>query len=307
MLAQDILDCAPIVLSQTQRHHYFDQGYLKLDGYLQGDEIASLQGALRTLISNSAQLTQSNAHYILAANHTAEEPHPVVMKMVADLSPVLWEHVSATRMTDLAVDLLGPDVKFREAYINYKKAAVGRNVSWHQDFPFFPTTNRAMITMLTYFEDVTEEMGPIKILAGSHQGPLYDHYDENGWIGRLPDDVVAELPLQDAVSLAGPAGTLIVFDNFIVHGSEANHSRHSRPVMVTGYAAADAFPYTATPPSMHSPKSWQQLRGKPAAMAHHEPIRVRVPPDWSHQTYIPPDWPERKLVGTPDNDGSGQS
>ena len=156
-----------------------------------------------------------------------------------------------------------------------------------------------MITVLTYFEEVTEDMGPIQVLPESHQGPLYDHYDEHGWIGRLPDDVVAKLPLKDVVSLAGPAGTVVIFDNFMVHGSEANLSKRSRPVMVTGYAAADALAYTATPPSMRSPRSWQQVRGKPATIAHHESIKVRVPPDWSHQKYIPPDWPERDLVSRP--------
>ena len=62
-----------------------------------------------------------------------------------------------------------------------------------------------MITVLTYFEEVTEEMGPIRLLADSHRGPLYDHYDKSGWIGRLPDEVVATLPMDQAVSLCGPA------------------------------------------------------------------------------------------------------
>ena len=299
MTPQSILESDPIVLSQAQRHRYFDQGYLKLEAYVQGEELLRLQTACRELVSRSAALIESSPYYELADDHTAEQPHPVVMKMVADLSPIIWGYVSGAHLTNLAVDLLGPDVKFRESYINYKKAAVGRNVSWHQDFPFFPTTNRAMVTVLTYFEDVTDDMGPIQNLPGSHQGVLYDHYDENGWIGRLPDEVLADLPLRDAVSLAGPAGSVIAFDNFMVHGSQSNVSRHPRPVMVTGYAAADALPYTATPPSMRSPRTWHQVRGKPASFAHHEPIQVRVPPDWAHQNNIPPDWPERDLITRP--------
>ena len=301
MTPEAILNHPPSTLSYEQRLHYFDRGYLKLDAYVQGEELegeelAGLQAAVRELVSRSGSLSESNPQYELADDHSAENPHPVVFKMVADLHPDIWAYVSGAHLTDVAVDLLGPDVKFRESYINFKKAGVGRNVSWHQDFPFFPTTNRAMITVLTYFEEVTEEMGPIRLLADSHRDPLYDHYDNSGWIGRLPDEVVAKLPMDQAVNLCGPAGTVIVFDNFMVHGSDANCSRHSRPVMVTGYAAADALPYTATPPSMRSPRTWQLLRGQPASFAHHEPIKVRVPPDWAHQKYIPPDWPERDLV-----------
>ena len=299
MTPDSILSHTPISLSQNERRQFFDDGYLKLEAFVKNDVLGDLQSATGELVSRSSELSQSNPHYELADDHTIEQPHPVVMKMVADLHPTIWNYVSSPQLTDLAVDLLGPDVKFRESYINFKKAGVGRKASWHQDFPFFPVTNRAMITVLTYLDDVTEEMGPIRLVPGTHRGPLYDHYDENGWIGRLPDDVVAGLTLEHAISLPGPAGTVVVFDNFMVHGSNANRSRQSRPVMVTGYAAADALPYTSTTPSMYSPRTWQLLRGQPAAFAHHEPIKVRVPPDWAHQEYIPPDWPERDLVSRP--------
>ena len=143
MKQQAILDHAPIVLTQAQRHDYFDQGYLKLDGYVQDAELENIQRGLRELVQASATRTESSPHFELADDHSTKHPHPVVMKMVADLSPVIWDYVSGTHLTNLAVDLLGPDVKFRESYINYKKAEVGRNVSWHQDFPFFrPPTGR---------------------------------------------------------------------------------------------------------------------------------------------------------------------
>ena len=266
MTPDSILSHTPISLSQNERRQFFDDGYLKLEAFVKNDVLGDLQSATGELVSRSSELSQSNPHYELADDHTIEQPHPVVMKMVADLHPTIWNYVSSPQLTDLAVDLLGPDVKFRESYINFKKAGVGRKASWHQDFPFFPVTNRAMITVLTYLDDVTEEMGPIRLVPGTHRGPLYDHYDENGWIGRLPDDVVAGLTLEHAISLPGPAGTVVVFDNFMVHGSNANRSRQSRPVMVTGYAAADALPYTSTPPSMYSPRTWQLLRGQPARL-----------------------------------------
>lgn len=296
MTPETILSAPATTLCQHERQRYFDQGYVKLEGYIKGEELDGLQRAWRALIARSGALTKSNRYFKLSDTHRAEQPHPLVMKMVADLSPTIWRYVSGVHLTDVAVDLLGPDVKFRESYINFKQAGVGRPVSWHQDFPFFPTTNRSMITVLTYLEEVTEDMGPIELLSGSHRGPIFDHYDEHGWIGRLPDEVVATLPLDEVVSLPGPAGTVIVFDNFMVHGSQANRTENPRPVMVTGYAAADAMPYTATPPSMQSPRTWQLLRGQPAEFAHHEVIKVRVPPDWAHQQYVSPDWPQRDIV-----------
>jgi hypothetical protein len=75
-------------------------------------------------------------------------------------------------------------------------------------------------------------------------------------------------------------------------GSAPNTTPRNRPVLVIGYAAADAFAYTATPPSMYSKRTWQIVRGRPAPAAHFEVVPCRVPPDWSLNAYIPPDWPE---------------
>ena len=65
-------------------------GYLKLDAYVQGEELASLQAAVRELVSRSGSLSKSNPRYELADDHSAENPHPVVFKMVADLHPDIW-------------------------------------------------------------------------------------------------------------------------------------------------------------------------------------------------------------------------
>ena len=81
--------------------------------------------------------------------------------------------------------------------------------------------------------------------ALSESNPHYELADDH--VTEDPHPVLEDLPLDDAPALSGPAGTVVVFDNFMVHGSQANTSRRPRPVMVTGYAAADAFPYTATP------------------------------------------------------------
>jgi hypothetical protein len=150
-----------------------------------------------------------------------------------------------------------------------------------------------MITALTYLEDVTPEMGPIEVVPGSHRGAIYDHYDGEGrWSGRLTDEDYERAVENRARPQAGPAGTVVVFDSCMLHGSAPNTTPRDRPVLVIGYAAADAFPYTATPPSMYSKRTWQIVRGRPAPAAHFETVHCRVPPDWSLNAYIPPDWPE---------------
>ncbi len=294
MTPEEILSRPASFLTEEQRAAFFEDGYLCLEGVIAGEALSSIQSALADLVEKSRAFTETSLDCMLAPGHTAESPRLIQLRRVVDTHPAFWDYASRGTLVDVAADLVGPDVRFREAYINCKWAGTGKEVSWHQDFPFFPLTNRAMITTLTYFEDVTPEMGPIMVVPGSHRGVLYDHYDDDGkWLGRLREDDLAHAGLESAVELAGPAGTVAIFDASSVHGSRANHSPRGRPALVTGYAAADAYPYMSTPPPMKTRWTWDIVRGQPAPVAHLAGEHVRVPPDWGRTGYISPDWPEK--------------
>jgi len=56
-------------------------------------------------------------------------------------------------------------------------------VKWHQDIPAWPHTNYTPCTAGTYRYDCGREQGPLAILKGSHEGPIYSEYDEAGrWV-----------------------------------------------------------------------------------------------------------------------------
>ena len=297
MLPETILAHPPRVLATPAREAFLREGYACMPGFVDGPTLARLQGALRDLVELSRERPGNDDDFTLAAGHSAADPRLVTVRRVHDLHPAFWAFAARSRLVELVADLLGPDVKFREAYINYKRARDGEAVSWHQDFPFFPMTNRAMLTALVYLGDTTPEMGPIAVVPGSHRGRLFDHYDAAGtWSGRVAVADEEAAGVARAVAQPGPAGTVVLFDSCAVHGSAPNTSNRDRPVLIIGYAAADAFPYTATPPSMFSARTWQVVRGKPARAAHFEAVDCRVPPDWSHQAYVPPDWPEGSNV-----------
>ncbi len=294
MTPEEILSHPASILTEEQRAAFFEDGYLCFEGLIAGAALTSIQAAMADLVEESRALIETSLEFMLAPGHSAAVPRLIQLRRVVETHPGFWNFASRGTLVDVAVDLLGPDVRFREAYINCKWARIGGAVSWHQDFPFFPVTNRAMITTLTYLEDVTPEMGPIMVVPGSHRGVLYDHYDDDGkWIGRLRHEDLARAGLESAVALAGPAGTVTIFDASSVHGSLANLTDRGRPALVTGYAAADAYPYMSTPPPMETRWVWDIVRGRPAPVAHLAGERIRVPPDWGRIGYMSPDWPEK--------------
>ena len=284
MTPEEILSHPARRLSDEQRRFYFEEGYLRLPEPVPAALLTRMQAAVARLVEESRTLTESNDDYVLQDGHTAEVPRMRRVYRATDHDPVFWEFAAQSTLPEVVGDLVGPDVKFREAYVNFKWSKGGDAVEWHQDLPFFPHTNRALLTTLTYLSDVGDDMGPFMVVPQSHKGEMFDHYDaDGGWAGRISDTDLPRVAADTAVRFAGPAGTVIIIDSGMIHGSDANQSDRIRPLLVTGYAAADAFAYTAMPAAMTESRARQIVRGRPATHAHHEELRLRMPPDWSQR------------------------
>jgi ectoine hydroxylase len=187
-------------------------------------------------------------------------------------------------MTDLAADVVGPDVKFHHAKLNVKSGAGSRGFKWHQDIPAWPHTNYSPVTLGIYLADVPAEQGPLTCIPGSHQGPIFVHRDEAGtWTGAIRKSDHAEIGMVHAEDLTGSAGTVIAINCRTVHGSRANATNSVRPVALFVYSSADAFIWMPTPtPTRYT---GEIVRGQPATVAHLDPTPCPVPPDWSKSGY----------------------
>jgi ectoine hydroxylase-related dioxygenase (phytanoyl-CoA dioxygenase family) len=79
-------------------------------------------------------------------------------------------------------------VKFHHAKLNFKWAEGGEEVKWHQDIQFWPHTNYSPLTIGTYLYDCGSDQGPLGVVPGSHEGPLFDQYnDRREWVGCLAE------------------------------------------------------------------------------------------------------------------------
>ncbi len=156
-------------------------------------------------------------------------------------------------------------------------------MKWHQDIPFYPHKNYNVLAIGCYLSDVAEENGPIGVIFGSHKGPIFEHYDDNGvWAGAIRDADMAMYDPDDAVYLPGPKGSITIHHSRVVHGSKPTTRANGRPLLINAYAAADAFPYTPyTDPKSSTTHHYRELiRGERATWAHLDPESCPVPPDW---------------------------
>ncbi|GAB4227763.1 MAG: phytanoyl-CoA dioxygenase family protein [Kiloniellaceae bacterium] len=280
MTPEEICRETPRLLSAEDRQRYFDEGGIAVPGVVGPDWLARCRAAVERLKEESARLTQSTAVFDLEPGHSADNPRLRRISSPCDQDPVFWELLTEGPLGDLAMDLLGPDVKFYQAKLNFKSPKGGTEVRWHQDAPFFPHTNHAVLTMGVYLDDCSLEHGPLEIIPGSHKGEIFDHYDEAGeWRGEIRQADCGSFDPATARVFDGAAGAVTVHNYRTVHGSKPNVSQGPRPLLLYVLSAADALPYTAQP--LKSRYEQAVVRGQAATHAHHEPGRFRLPPDWS--------------------------
>ena len=130
-----------------------------------------------------------------------------------------------------------------------------------------------------YLEDCFEINGPLKVIPGSHKKKLYDHHCKGNFVGKINE----KLNVKKAISMTGDAGTVTFHHVRTIHGSGLNLTKNSRPLILFGYAAVDAWPLTNDNGSNEDPNSNLNnynkliLKGKKTLMPRIEKVPIRIP------------------------------
>ena len=146
------------------------------------------------------------------------------------------------KIIKIAKKLLGGSVRFHHCKLNFKlPSKKGGEVSWHQDWAFYPHTNDDLITVGVYLEDCYEENGPLQVIPKSHKQKIFSHHNKNKeFVGKICEKINSK----NKKSLTGKAGTVTFHHVRTVHGSGLNLKNSKRPLMLFGYTNTDAWPLT---------------------------------------------------------------
>ena len=280
MTPDEILGHRPRILSQAQREFFFENGYLLVERAIDDARLARLRGAFAAL-ERRGEDSDCPAEFEFETLPDGSRRLRQVL-CAADYHPEVWSFVSSAPMTDLAADVVGPNVQFRESGVSFKSPG-GRGFDWHQDIVFFPSSNRSPIMTLTFVGDVEADMGPTRVIPGSHLGEVYDHYDADGnWLGLISEHVKHRIPEAESVEMTGPAGSVLVTSCGIVHAAGENRAARRRPMVLAGYASADTVSFAGVP--YKSRYRWRIVAGEATRAIHSDAQRLKMPPDWdSHQ------------------------
>lgn len=247
----------PIAAAVAQ---YRRNGFLLLPGVFEPREVALLQQELERLRDEA---------------RAADRPEVVIEKgsrevrsifKVHESSPIFAHLAADRRLASLAAFLLGEDVYLHQTRINYKSGFHGKAFYWHSDFETWHVEDgmplpRAL-SMSIALTDNTPHNGPLLVMPGSHTRYVVcagdtppDNYRQS--LQQQETGVPSDADLRTLaeqgglVDTAGPAGSVLIFDCNLIHGSNSNitHLPRSNAFFVYN-AVSNALqaPYCDQPP-----------------------------------------------------------
>ena len=118
-----------------------------------------------------------------------------------------------------------------QSMLIFKHARVGGEVTMHQDSTFIYSEPETCIGFWFALQDATIENGAMYALPGWHKGPLEKRFHRSASDDNKTEfDHLADVdwPLDEAVPLEAPKGSLIMLHGRLPHRSSANTSNKSR-------------------------------------------------------------------------------
>jgi len=239
---------------RSERNFYKKNGYLLKDELVSKKDINKLNTLINKIVTkekNSRKKvkdqggTQSynNYHFVFNSN-SSKNKEILRLNNPQNNNKLFYDLSRNKKIIDIVKKLIGGTVRFHLGKLNFKlpNKKKGSLVEWHQDFAFYPHTNDDLITVGIYLEDCYEKNGPLKVIKGSHKKELFSHHsNDNYFVGKI-NTKKNKIDLKKSVSLTGKAGSVAFFHCRTIHGSGLNHTNGSRPLILFGYRAIDAWP-----------------------------------------------------------------
>lgn len=257
---------------------YDRDGYLLVKSALPAELLQQLRAETDLILCDAKNLTGETERFSLESTHSPERPRVQRIKSPHAFYPFFQQLAAHPAIIRHLVPLLGPNIRLHGSKLNMKAAGDGAPVEWHQDWAFYPHSNDDVLAVGIFLDDSTPENGPLQFIPGSHKGPTFDHHNDGAFVGAVNLDISA-LPVNSAVSITGPAGSISIHHARLLHGSAPNRSAYDRRLLLFEYTAADAWPLMGMRGDLDAFNA-RIVAGKPtlSPRLRDAPVRMPLPP-----------------------------
>jgi ectoine hydroxylase len=242
-------------LTDEQLGLYREQGFVLLREAFGPDEVAALREMLPAALAQEGPARVREAQGgVVRSVYGTHRTHDGFRRLAQD-----------ARLVEPAVQVVGDDVYVYQFKINAKAAFAGDVWEWHQDYIFWRDEDGMPAPRVTnvgvFLDEVNEFNGPLFFIPGSQRrGVIEARRPEPRAAGAggqpewaavvsatlryaLGRETVAELSRESGLACPkGPAGSLLLFDPNVVHGSSNNISPYDRVMVIATYNSVHNLP-----------------------------------------------------------------
>jgi hypothetical protein len=133
-------------------------------------------------------------------------------------SPLLRRYATSRELAEVAIDLIGPDVRLYWDQAVSKVAGATSDIPWHQDNGYTPVVPEQYLTFTVALDATTAENGCLWIQPGSHHGGVRPHRQSDAFFFR------AEAGEDPGVAVPQPAGDVLCFSSLTMHRTGPNRT-----------------------------------------------------------------------------------
>jgi ectoine hydroxylase len=247
-------------LSPGEVASYDANGFLITEGLLSVAEVTSYQKELNRLAADP----RLGGDERVVVEKSSSEVRSIFD--VHKISPLIEQLVRDPRVLGRARQVLGSEVYLHQCRVNYLPGFKGTGFYWHSDFETWhaedgmPKPRACSISIA--LTDNHPYNGGLMVLPGSHRSFVScigetpsDHYQnslQEQEIGVPSKDQIAELTAEHGVDqFTGPAGSALLFDSNIMHGSGNNITPYPRSNIFMVFNSVDnalVAPFAAPAP-----------------------------------------------------------
>ncbi len=241
--------------SEKEQQKYLDDGFVCRESQFSQKEIISFRKIFESTVKKAHSISETGKEYFLDKKRFVDidyltlqyEPEPnnqflKVIEPAHSLNDDLDEITSDRRITDPIKSILSTnEISLWTDKLNLKRPKVGSGFGWHQDSPYWVHDSEDVESLPNVYiclDNTNQSNGCFSVIKGSHKEGCLPGTFDNSQLGGFYTDKDC-FDIEDAVDLEVSEGSLIFFNQHIVHGSTANHSDQERRAYIVTYQPKD--------------------------------------------------------------------
>jgi ectoine hydroxylase len=252
-----------MTVSDAQVDEYAEKGWIVLPSLLDETEVSVLNDAV-------SMLSRRDGPEVARENNNA--PHVVYgMHLLDERMGMLVRHPA---LVAAAKKLLGKQFFVHQSRVNVKQTD-GSIVKWHQDFGTYhrvdglPKPDGIMIGI--FLDDINPCNAPLLGIPGSHKRGIVSEAsvdpssEDFETVSRYRYDItpetIAELTEEFGVEpIMGPAGSVLLMDLTVVHGSTVNITPLRRVILYLNVSSVDNRGETYERPEYYAARDFSPIQ-----------------------------------------------